>query len=179
VDAIGLGIGLALGLALGLVVVPLPAGFEVSLGVAGGPLVVGLVLGIVARTGPITWQLPIGSGLMLRQFGTLVFLGCIGTRSGDAFADAITTRTGLEIALVGVVIAVGAAVAGSVVLRRLAHRDGVAAAGFVAGFQGQPAVLAFATERTRGDDRIGAGYALGFPAGMIAKIIAVQFLART
>jgi hypothetical protein len=39
-------------------------------------------------------------------------------------------------------------------------------------------VLAFATERTKGDERIGAGYAIAFPAGMIVKIIVVQFLAR-
>jgi putative transport protein len=178
VDAIGLGIGLALGLALGLVVVPLPGALEIGLGVAGGPLVVGLVLGVVARTGPITWQLPIGSGLMLRQLGTLVFLGVIGTRSGTAFADAITTRTGVELALAGVVVAIAMAVLGSLALQRLATRDRIASVGFLAGFQGQPAVLAFATERTKGDERIGAGYAIAFPAGMIVKIIVVQFLAR-
>jgi putative transport protein len=178
VDAIGLGIGLALGLACGLVVVPLPGSLEVALGGAGGPLIVGLVLGVVARTGPITWQLPIGSGLMLRQLGTLVFLGVIGTRSGSAFADAITTREGVELALAGVVVATAMAVVGSLVLRRLARGDGIASAGFLAGFQGQPAVLAFATESTRGDERIGAGYAIAFPAGMIVKIIVVQFLAR-
>jgi putative transport protein len=59
---------------LGLVPIPLPGGSTFRLGFAGGPLVVGLVLGALGRSGPLVWQLPHGANLMLRQLGLTFFL---------------------------------------------------------------------------------------------------------
>lgn len=56
------------------------------------------------------------------------------------------------------------------------HRDVVASAGMLVGAETQPAALAYADERTGGDGRVTAAYALVFPAAMITKIIVVQFL---
>jgi putative transport protein len=79
-------------------------------------------------------------------------------------------------------MAVGAAVATAfallipLVVEVVLRRDVVATAGLFAGVETQPAALAYAVERTAGDERLTAGYALAFPAAMIAKIIAVQLL---
>jgi hypothetical protein len=63
-----------------------------ELGAAGGPLIVGLVLGAIGRTGPLTWTLPYGMNSVLRQFGALLFFTTVGTRSGAAFADEVGCR---------------------------------------------------------------------------------------
>ena len=137
---------------------------------------VGLALGVVSRTGPITWQIPHGANLVLRQLGILMFLACAGLGSGATFADAIGTRRGLELAIAGAVVA--GLFAGLVPLATelVLRRDLVASAGMLAGIETQPAALAFASERSEGDERISVAYALVFPAAMITKIIAVQFL---
>jgi putative transport protein len=105
-----------------------------------------------------------------------MFLACAGLASGTTFADAIGTRRGLELAVAGVVVA--SVFAGLVPLATelVLRRDVVASAGMLAGLETQPAALAFASERSGGDERVSAAYALVFPVAMIAKIVAVQFL---
>ena len=71
---VSIGVGIALGLLLGMIPVPLPGGGTFSLGVAGGPLVMALVLGWLGRTGPIGWGMPVVANLVLRNLGLSVLL---------------------------------------------------------------------------------------------------------
>jgi putative transport protein len=175
VDAMGFALGMSIGLLIGLIAIPLPGGGEIELGVGGGPLIAGLVLGTLSRTGPITWQIPHAANLTLRQLGILVFLGAIGIRSGATFADAVGTGVGARVALAAAVVTVFIAIA-SLVLTRLLRVDPVSAAGQIAGIETQPAVHAYAAESTKGDPRVDAGYALVLPLAMIAKLVLVQLL---
>ncbi len=175
VDAKGFALGLALGLLIGVIAVPLPGGGQVALGVGGGPLIAGLVLGTVSRTGPITWQVPHAANLTLRQLGILIFLGGVGIRSGATFADAVASATGAKLAI-GALVVSGCTALGAALLIRLVRTDPVTGAGQLSGFQTQPAVLAFASERSNGDDRVEAGYALVFPVAMVVKLVLVQLL---
>ena len=174
VDAMGFALGMSLGLLLGLITVPLPGGGSIELGV-GGPLIAGLVLRTLSRTGPVTWQVPHAANLTLRQLGILVFLGAIGIRSGATFADAAGTAVGARLAFAALGITVALAVT-SLLLTRVLHNDPVSAAGQIAGIETQPAVHAYAAEVTKGDPRIDAGYALVLPLAMIVKLILVQLL---
>jgi putative transport protein len=175
VDALGFALGVTAGVALGTATVHVGS-IDLELGAGGGPLVVGLALGVISRTGPITWQIPHGANQVLRQLGILMFLACAGLGSGTAFADAVVTREGVELALAGAVVAGGFAAMVPLVLAVVVRRDAVATAGMLAGIETQPAALAYGTERTGGDDRISRAYALVFPAAMLAKVVAVQLL---
>lgn len=175
VDALGFAAGLVAGLAVGAVSVPLP-GVDLRLGAGGGTLVVGLVLGVISRTGPVTWQIPHGANLVLRQFGVLLFLAAAGLGSGATFADAVVTRDGAVLFAAGVVVAFGFALVAALAIQAVLRRDVVEASGLVAGVETQPAALAFANDRTAGDPRVAMAYALVFPIAMVAKIVAVQFL---
>jgi putative transport protein len=175
VDALGFALGVTAGIALGTVTVHVGS-IDLELGAGGGPLVVGLALGVISRTGPITWQIPHGANQVLRQLGILMFLACAGLGSGTAFADAVVTRAGVELALAGAAVAAGFAAIVPLVLAVAARRDAVETAGMLAGIETQPAALAYGTERTGGDDRISRAYALVFPAAMLAKVVAVQLL---
>src|SRR5262249_9579412 len=101
VNILTLSLGLALGLLIGLVPIPLPGGVHLSLGYAGGPLLVALILGTYERTGPLVWRLPYSANLTLRQIGLILFLAGIGTRAGSALLATFTQGKGLELLLVG------------------------------------------------------------------------------
>jgi putative transport protein len=174
IDALSMGIGLALGLAVGLIAVPLPGGIKLSLGAAAGPLIVGMVLGRLERTGPIVWGLPNSANLTIRQLGLLLFLAATGLASGQAFASQAFTGLGLRIVIAGLILVVLADIVMSVVIRLL----GVSpqrAAGVICGFIGQPAILAFGNSKVD-DERLGAGFTAIFAIGMIAKILLVQII---
>lgn len=174
VDALALGLGMVLGLLLGAITIQLPGGVEFSLGPAAGPLVVGMVLGAVHRSGPLIWQMPLTVNMTIRQLGLLLFLATVGLASGEMFAQQAFSSTGLRAGLLAAAILTVSAVAflGGARLLGLSAQRG---AGGFAGYVGQPAVLSFATEKVS-DERIDAGYAALFALGIIAKIVAVQVI---
>jgi len=174
IDALSLGIGLAVGLAIGLVVITLPGGIRLSLGAAAGPLIVGMVLGRLERTGPIVWGLPNSANLTIRQLGLLLFLAATGLASGQAFASQAFTVLGLRIVITGLVVVV-VATAIMAVVARLIGVSPARAAGALSGFIGQPAILAYGNSRLD-DERLGAGFTALFAVGMITKILLVQII---
>ena len=175
VDALGFALGATIGVAIGTASVHIGS-VKLALGVGGGPLLVGLTLGVISRTGPVTWQIPHAANQVIRQLGILMFLACAGLGSGTAFADAIVTRHGLQLVAAGAAIAVAFAAVVPLVATLVARRDPVEAVGMLAGIETQPAALAFGLERAAGDDRLSRAYALVFPVAMITKIVVVQFL---
>lgn len=175
-DALTLGLGTALGLLAGVVTLPLPGGLRFSLGAAAGPLVVGMVLGALHRTGPFRWDLPHAANATLKQVGLMVFLATVGLASGPALVAGALTPTGLALVAVSAV----SLVAGGAVLlisARLLGLSAQRATGAFAGFVGQPAILAYANSRAN-DERIESAYGALFALGTIVKILVVQFIAR-
>jgi putative transport protein len=176
INPVGLALGLTIGVLLGAVHVPLPGGgFEI--GAAGGTLLVGLVFGRLGRVGPVVTTLAHPAASALSNFGMLAFLAYAGTKAGGSFTSAVTSSLGWRIAVVGLVVTTVVAVV-IVLAGTYAHRlEASRLAGIVAGLQTQPAVLAFADERTGFDTRVALGYALVYPAAMIVKIVLAQVLA--
>ncbi|GAB3821295.1 TrkA C-terminal domain-containing protein [Tessaracoccus terricola] len=173
VDALALGLGVTLGLLLGSVTVGIGA-VQFSLGAAAGPLLVGMVLGAVHRTGPLNWDVPHSANLTIRQLGLLLFLATAGLAAGPMFASQVLTLTGAKVVGLAALVVVASAVAFLLGARLLGLSAPRASGGF-AGYVGQPAILAFAQGRVN-DERIEAGYAALFALGIIAKILAVQVI---
>lgn len=169
IDAISMGLGMVLGLLLGMVEISLPGGLTFSLGAAAGPLVVGMFLGALQKTGPFLWQMPQAANQTIRQLGLLIFLAATGISSGKAFMGTAFTFNGLlsiVLALVVVVLVLGL----MLVFGKISGISAQRTAGIMAGFLGQPAVLDFAVAK-ESDERIEAGYAAIFAIGIILKII--------
>jgi putative transport protein len=175
IDVASFSLGLVAGLLVGLVPIPMPGGGTFRLGMAGGPLVVGLVLGALERTGPITWQLPYNANLTLRQLGAVLFLAGVGVRSGDAFFGTLGSGDGLVMLATGAAVTVLAALLVVWLGRVLLHVPVDQLCGIVAGMQTQPAVLAFAVEQAS-DDLPNTGYASVYPVATIVKIVLAQIL---
>ena len=177
INPIGLFLGLGLGVLAGLLALPLPGGAKISLGVAGGPLLVGLIVGRLQRTGPVLWSLPHSVSSTLGQFGMLCFLATAGSSAGAALADALASDLGPRLLVAGAVVTVLTAV-GLLVGARFMRTFGPTLAGVMAGTQTQPAVLAYANDVTKADPRVNLGYALVYPVAMIVKVVLAPILGR-
>ncbi len=175
IDILSFGLGLALGLIVGLIPIPLPGGSTLRLGFAGGPLIVALILGNIERTGPIVWTLPYNANLTLRQFGLVLFLAGIGTRSGWAFVTTFTQAGGFAIFLAGAVITCATAFITLFIGYKLLKIPMSIMTGILSGQQTQPAALGFALEQAH-NELPNIGYATVYPLATIAKIVLAELL---
>ena len=167
-------IGMVLGVLFGMMPIPLPGGNTVRLGLAGGPLLVALLLGKLERTGRITWVIPISANLTLRQIGLLLFLAGVGTRAGYEFVQTLRT-SGVQLLLAGAVVTFAVTLLTLLIGHRLLKIPFDSLAGLVSGIQTQPACLAFAANQSK-SDAPNLAYAGVYPAATIAKILLAQLL---
>lgn len=175
VNLLSLNLGLILGLLLGAIPIPLPNGIVIRLGFAGGPLIVGLILGALRRTGPVVWTIPYSANLTLRQIGLIMLLAAIGVRSGYTFVTTFTDSGGLLLFAAAALVTMGTGLLALLVGYRILKIPFGLLTGMVAGLQTQPAVLGFALEQA--DNELpNVGYALVFPVATITKIIVAQLL---
>ena len=175
INLLSFGLGLSLGLLLGLVPIPMPGGVTFTLGFAGGPLIVGLILGAWRRTGPVVWTLPYGANLTLRQIGLILLLAGIGVRSGYTFFSTFAQSGGIYIFLAGMVVTLVTAFTTLWVGYKILKIPFGLLIGMLSGVQTQPAVLGFALEQAD-NDLPNIGYALVFPVTTITKILVAQLL---
>jgi putative transport protein len=172
VSYMSVGLGMSLGVLLGLVPIPLPGIGRFSLGLAGGALLVALVLGKLGRTGPLVWHIPLPANLTLRTFGLTLFLAAVGLGAGAPFVATLADQ-GLQFLAIATAIVAGAMAIGLF----LGHSVlGIATddlLGIVSGVTGNPAILVYAN-KTQPSDRVDAAYATLFPSLTILKIICVQ-----
>ena len=174
VDGMAFGIGLVLGLLLGIVSFPLPGGQGFQLGAAAGPLIVGMLLGALRRTGPLVWTLPAAANLTIRQIGLMLFLAALGLNAGPQFASLLGSPEGWRAALLAAVMVVVCCVIQALGAKFIGLSSARAAGG-IAGFLGQPAVLQAADARVA-DERIEAAYATLFAFAIIVKILLLPLI---
>jgi putative transport protein len=175
IDILTLGLGVAAGFFLGLVPLPLPGGITLKLGIAGGPLIIALILGAVNRIGKLIFVMPYSSNHTVRQLGLVLFLAGIGTRSGYSFKEVLmNSPDGLTLFLSGCIITLIVAFS-FLWIGNFFRIPFPRLAGMLAGLQTQPAVLAFVNEQSK-SDQPNVGYASVFPVAMLSKIIFIQIL---
>lgn len=168
-------IGIVLGLIIGAIPIPIPGmPAPLRLGSAGGPLLVSLVLGALARTGPFVWALPAGANHTLRQFGLLLFLAAVGLKAGGDLLPALRTD-GLFLVMAGGTAMVAYQLVLWAFLRAAGEKDPAVYAGQSSGLQTQPAALAFANQRFS-PATVTTAYATIFPFAMVCKVVLAQVL---
>ncbi len=172
INLLSFGFGMALGLLLGMVTFQLPGDITFSLGFAGGPLIVALLLGYLRRTGTIVWTLPFSANLTLRQIGLILLLAGIGIRSGHTFLDTILQGGGGWLFLAGGVIAIIGSMLALLIGYKLFKIPFTILMGMVAN---QPAVLDYAIDRA-GNSLPNIGFTFVLPVSLIVKILFVQLL---
>lgn len=173
-DFLSLSLGVVLGIALGALQLPLPGGLRLSLGLAGGPLLVALIVGYLGRTGPIIWSLPLSANMAFRNLGLVLFFAAVGLKAGNHFAGALAAQ-GPQLVLAGAIVTLVASIALMAGAVWLMKADFVTATGTLAGGQTQPALLTFAGERAH-SEAPAAAYVAMMPLAMVAKIVLAQLL---
>ncbi len=172
IDLFSSGLGIALGLLLGMVEFKLPGGIMFKLGIAGGPLITGLLLGALRRTGNVVWAMPYASNVTLNQLGLTLLLAVIGVRSGGTLADSLSDGGWASIFIAGSLLSISSAMLSLWVGYKLIRIPYSLLLGFIAN---QPAILDFATEITK--NRVPSiGYAFMFPISLVMKILFAQML---
>lgn len=168
-------VGIILGLVLGQIPLSVPGLSQpVRLGVAGGPLVVALLLGSRGRTGPFIWNIPAEVNLTLRHLGILFFLAAVGVKAGHGLLPHLRSH-GWLILIVAVVLLAASHLTLLLCLRGRKQQKLSTLLGVVAGLQTQPAILTFATTKTPGGP-LNTAYAAVYPLAVILKIILAQVL---
>lgn len=169
-------VGVVLGVMLGslpLFVPGLPA--PVKLGLAGGPLVVAILLSRLGHWGPLVWYMPPNANLALREIGIALFLACVGLKSGDSFVRILSEGDGVKWMLLGAVITFVPLLAVALVARGVAKLNYVTLCGLMAGSMTDPPALAFATTLS-GTDEVAVSYVTVYPLTMILRVFAAQIM---
>lgn len=169
-------IGMVLGLALGSVPIVLPGiSMPVKFGLAGGPMIVGILLG---RFGPrlhlVTYTTR-SANLMLRGIGLSLYLACLGLEAGAGFFDTIMRADGLAWIGLGFLITVIPVVIMAIWAVRRRNIDFGTACGMVCGAMANPMALNYATDTLPGDNAAVA-YATVYPLGMFVRVLLAQIL---
>jgi len=171
VNLFSFGLGMGLGLLLGNVPIDLGSDISFKLGYAGGPLIIGLILGGLRRTGRVLWSLPYGANVTLQQIGLILLLASLGIKSGSAMVSSLSIEA-LWIVLASGIISISTAAATLYLGYKVMKKPFGLLMGMVSN---QPAILDFALER--GGNRLPMfGYTLIFPIALILKIIIAQML---
>ena len=169
-------VGIFLGVILGSLPIVLPGmPAPVRLGLAGGPLLVALLLSQVGRVGPLIWYLSPAANLVLREIGIVLFLACVGLKSGTRFLDVLLSGSGVYWMAAGAFLTFVPLMIVGIVARKFFKLDYPTLCGVLAGSMTDPPALAFATGVTKSDQPLVA-YAAVYPLVMILRVFIVQVL---
>lgn len=170
--------GILLGLLLGLYpfrIEGLPA--PVRLGLAGGPLVVAILLSHLGRLGPMVMHMPLNANRALREMGIMLFLAHVGLLSGGQFVATVFTAQGLLWIVLGVLVTMLPLLAVGIAARKFYGLNYMRLSGLLSGGMTDPPALAFATSMARCDSPTIA-YAAVYPLTMLLRIVAAQIIVQ-
>ena len=168
-----------LGIVVGIIFGSLPIRFPgipqpIKLGLAGGPLIIAILLGHFGPKYKITTYTTMSANLMVREIGISLFLASVGLGAGENFVSSIAGG-GYWWILYGAVITLVPASLTYVIARLAAHLNFYQICGLIAGSSGNPPALAFAQE-AYGSDYASVNYATVYPLSMFLRVLVAQLL---
>lgn len=171
-------IGIGLGVLLGSIPVFVP-GFPAALklGLAGGPLIMALILGRIGSIGKLYWFMPPSANLALRELGIVLFLSVVGLKSGGDFVNTLVNGEGLSWIGYGALITAVPLITVGILARMLAKMNYLTMCGMQAGSMTDPPALAFANNLHPTSGAAALSYATVYPLVMFLRIITPQLLA--
>lgn len=169
-------LGLLLGLLLGQIPIPIP-GVDVpaKLGLAGGPLVVAILIGAFGYRFKITAYTTTSANLMLREVGLVLFLAGVGIDAGASFWNTIVNGDGITYVWTGFLITFIPIIIGGLIGRYVLKLNYFTLMGMIAGSYTDPPALAFANQ-TAGNDAPAIGYSSVYPLTMFMRILTAQLV---
>ena len=172
----GIFIGIVLGVILGSIPFAFPGmSMPVRLGIAGGPIIVGLLMGAFGPRMHISIYMSRSANLMLRQLGLTIYLAGLGLSAGAGFFETVFTSEGLRWVIISIALAVIPVLLTAFVAARFFKTDYADNIGMLCGAMANPFALDFADPNGEGEDPAVA-YATVYPASIFLRVISVQLI---
>lgn len=169
-------VGIALGIVLGSIPITFPGIPQpVKLGLAGGPLVVAILISRFGYHYKLITYTTQSANLMLREIGITLFLACVGISAGDGFVDTIVNNGGFAWIGYGFIITFVPLMIIGCIGRYFCKVNYFTLMGLIAGSTTDPPALAY-SNATAGNDAPSVGYATVYPLTMFLRVLTAQLL---
>ncbi len=169
-------LGIVLGLALGTVPISIPGmDTPIRLGVAGGPIIMGILVGALGPKLHFISYTTRSASLMLRRFGLSVYLACLGLDAGKGFFATVVRPEGAMWVGLGLLITVLPVFILGLVALKTRRYDFGTICGILCGSMANPMALSYANDTLKGDTA-SVSYASVYPLGMFVRVIIAQML---
>lgn len=169
-------IGIILGLALGTLPLSLPGmSIPVRLGIAGGPIVIGILVGAFGPRFHLITYTTNSASLMLRKLGLSLYLACLGLDAGKDFLDTVIRPEGLLWIGIGFALTIVPVLLVGLAALRTRRYDFGTICGILCGAMANPMALNYAGETTQ-NDTSSVSYASVYPLSMFVRVIIAQII---
>ena len=167
-------IGITVGILFGLYPWNLPGmPVPLRLGLAGGPLIIAILMGRMGRVGPLVIHMPINANTAFRELGIIFFLACVGLGAGGKFVETAFSAAGLQWMALGAVVTTVPLMLAGFIGRKMMKLNYLTLSGVLAGSMTDPPALAFSTKLTN-SDYPSLAYANVYPLTMLMRILVAQ-----
>lgn len=169
-------VGIVLGLILGCIPFAFPGmSMPVKLGIAGGPIIVGLIMGAFGPRMHLSIYMSRSANLMLRQLGLTLYLAGLGLSAGAGFFETVFTTEGLKWVVISLALAIVPVLLTAFVAGKFFKTDYADNVGMLCGAMANPFALDFADPDGEGEDPAVA-YATVYPASIFLRVISAQII---
>jgi putative transport protein len=170
-------LGIFLGVIVGSIPVAIPGmPTPLKLGLAGGPLIVAIILSRKRKMGPLNFFMANSANLMLRELGITIFLSCVGLNAGIKFFDVLLNGDGFYYMALSAIITFFPLMIVAIVGKAVFKVNYLSLCGVLAGATTDPPALAFANGLSN-SEATNIGYASVYPLTMLLRILSGQVLA--
>lgn len=170
-------LGIALGVILGSIPLYIPGMPQaVKLGLAGGPLIVSILLSHFGPRMHVVTYTTASANLMLREIGICIFLACVGLEAGTGFVDTIVNKGGYLWILYGAMITMIPLTLCGLIGRYAMKLDYLTLIGVLSGSSTNPPALAYAGEIDKNSENASVGYATVYPLAMFLRVLIAQMM---
>jgi putative transport protein len=173
-DLLSLSAGLSMGILLGLIPLALPGGTPITLGLAGGPLLVALLLGHFGKVGNIVGHIPRPTRMLLQELGLVFFLTHAGIRGGVAFLETFETH-GFALFVLAASVTLLPLIIAWFLARRYFNLNPLQALGGICGSMTSTPALGALTDKTDSQLPV-VSYASAYPIALIVMILFAKCL---
>lgn len=163
------------GIMFGIIVGSINVGFGMKLGLAGGPLVVAILISRFGYKFKLVTYTSSSASLLMRELGICLFLASVGISSGKGFADTVFNTTGMWWVIWGFMITLLPLVVVGVIARGVYKINFLTIMGLMSGGCTDPPALAYANNST-GNDAPAVAYSTVYPLTMFLRVVAAQVL---
>lgn len=169
-------LGVVLGLLLGSIPIAIPgAAAPVRLGIAGGPIIMGIIVGALGPKAHFISYTTRSASLILRKFGLSLYLACLGLEAGKDFFHTLIRPEGLMWIGIGALLTLIPILIIGIIMLRMHRYDFGTICGVLCGSMANPMALGYANDTLQGDTS-SVSYASVYPLGMFVRVIIAQII---